>query len=229
MEKDLQLTPADEITEHLPYRNLIGALLWIARASRPDIMYSVIYLSRFSNCYSQEHFKAAKRVLRFLITTIDKKLTFHQVPKGDTLKVVMYSDSDWASDKNDRRSFSGSVVFLNGCAISWHCSKQAKAVQHTEIELPSSERAAKGDKHALTQTQGVQYFFISLKGTVTIGDIKELHKAINEEKEMLAKRELQKQEIEAKFESIQKTHQFIIENYKKILSKVSDIERLLGT
>jgi hypothetical protein len=68
-----------------------------------------------------------------------------------------------------------------------------------------------------------------LKGTATIGDIKELHKAINEEKEMLAKRELQKQEIEAKFESNQKTHQFIIENYKKILSKVSDIERLLGT
>ena len=30
-----------------------------------------------------------------------------------------------------------------------------------------------------------------MKGTVTIGDIKELHKAINEEKEMLAKRELQ--------------------------------------
>ena len=68
-----------------------------------------------------------------------------------------------------------------------------------------------------------------MKGTVTIGDIKELHKAINEEKEMLAKRELQKQEIEAKIESIQKRHQFIIENYKKILSKISDIERLLGT
>ena len=68
-----------------------------------------------------------------------------------------------------------------------------------------------------------------MKGTVTIGDIKELHKAINEEKEMLAKRELQKQEIEAKFESIQKRHQFIIENYKKIPSKISDIERLLGT
>ena len=68
-----------------------------------------------------------------------------------------------------------------------------------------------------------------MKGTVTIGDIKELHKAINEEKEMLAKRELQKQEIEAKIESIQKRHQFIIENYKQIPSKISDIERLLGT
>ena len=68
-----------------------------------------------------------------------------------------------------------------------------------------------------------------MKGTVTIGDIKELHKAINEEKEMLAKRELQKQEIEAKIESIQKRYQFIIENYKKIPSKISDIERLLGT
>jgi len=48
-------------------------------------------------------------------------------------------------------------------------------------------------------------------------------------KRWLAKRELQKQEIEAKIESIQKRHQFIIENYKKIPSKISDIERLLGT
>tara|TARA_B110000238_G_scaffold183195_1_gene209552 strand:- start:31 stop:237 length:207 start_codon:yes stop_codon:yes gene_type:complete len=68
-----------------------------------------------------------------------------------------------------------------------------------------------------------------LRGTATIGDIKELHKAINEEKEMLAKQELQNQEIEAKIESIQKRHQFIIENYKKIPSKVSDIKRLLRT
>ncbi len=68
-----------------------------------------------------------------------------------------------------------------------------------------------------------------MRGTATIGDIKELHKAINEEKEMLAKQELQNQEIEAKIESIQKRHQFIIENYKKIPSKVSDIKRLLRT
>ena len=68
-----------------------------------------------------------------------------------------------------------------------------------------------------------------MRGTATVGDIKELHKAINEEKEMLAKQELQNQEIEAKIESIQKRHQFIIEYYKKIPSKVSDIKRLLRT
>jgi len=43
MEKDLQLTPALVCDMSLPYRNIIGALLWIARASRPDIMYAVIY------------------------------------------------------------------------------------------------------------------------------------------------------------------------------------------
>ena len=70
--------------------------------------------------------------------------------------------------------------------------------------------------------------FIYLKGTAAVGENKEMHKAINEEEELSAKRELQKQEIEAKIESIQKRYQFIIENYKKIPSKISDIERLLG-
>ena len=38
MEKSLQLTPAFVCDASLPYRNIIGTLLWIARASRPDIM-----------------------------------------------------------------------------------------------------------------------------------------------------------------------------------------------
>jgi len=55
-----------------------------------------------------------------------------------------------------------------------------------------------------------------------------MHKAINEEEELLAKRELQKQEIEAKIETIQKKYQFIIENDEKIPSNPSDIEKMLG-
>ena len=70
--------------------------------------------------------------------------------------------------------------------------------------------------------------FIYLKGTAAVGDNKEMHKAINEEEELLAKRELQKQEIEAKIETIQKKYQFIIENDEKIPSNPSDIEKMLG-
>ena len=77
-------------------------------------MYAVIYLARFSACYDSQHFAALKRILRYLVTTIDKGLTYApkligKAEKASRVKIEikMYTDSDWASDKNDRKSFSG--------------------------------------------------------------------------------------------------------------------------
>lgn len=70
MEKDLHLEPAKKCNAALPYRSIIGSLLWIARATRLDIMYAVIYLARFSSCYDNTHFVAAKRIMRYLMSTL---------------------------------------------------------------------------------------------------------------------------------------------------------------
>ena len=125
MEKGLSLEPSAVCDASLPYRELLGSLLWVARCTRPDIMYAVIYLSRFSACYDSQHFAALKRILRYLVTTIDRGLTYAPKLIGKAEKasrvlveIKMYTDSDWASDKNDRKSFSGSVVFINDCAVS---------------------------------------------------------------------------------------------------------------
>lgn len=144
MEKGLKLEPAKVCDLSLPYRSIIGALLWIARASRPDIMFAVIFLSKFLACFDEQHFKAAKRVVRYLVTTIDRKLTFHQTEKSDELKVIVYTDSDWAGDSEDRRSFSGNAVFLNGCCVSWYCKKQTTvALSSVEAEYMALSDAGK--------------------------------------------------------------------------------------
>ena len=54
-ETGLHLAPETEPDTSLPYRRLIGGLLWIARATRPDILFIVIYLARFSASYGQQH------------------------------------------------------------------------------------------------------------------------------------------------------------------------------
>jgi len=61
-------------------------------------MFAVIYLAKFAACHDSQHFKAAKRVFRYLVTTVDYKLTYHQQPKSDLLKCQdhHYSDADWA-------------------------------------------------------------------------------------------------------------------------------------
>jgi len=54
------------------YRNLIGALLYIALGTRSDVAFSVNYLSRFQNCYDETHFKYALRVLKYLYLIVQK-------------------------------------------------------------------------------------------------------------------------------------------------------------
>ena len=76
VEANLKLEKASEIDESIKYRNLIGELLYISTGTRPDIAYSVNYLSRFQSCYDQTHFKYTMRILKYLYKTKDLKLTY---------------------------------------------------------------------------------------------------------------------------------------------------------
>lgn len=60
----------------LPYRQLIGSLLYVSMATRPDICYSVNYFSQFQSSYTDEHYKYLLRVLSDLKTTKSLKLTY---------------------------------------------------------------------------------------------------------------------------------------------------------
>ena len=65
-------------------------------------------------------FNELKRVLKFVVDTKYKGLKLE--PKFDEAtnwNMTVYMDSDWASDKDSRRSVSGYVVFLMGCLIIW--------------------------------------------------------------------------------------------------------------
>lgn len=70
MEVGLKLEKAEKKGQY-EYRNLIGCLMYIAVCTRPDIAHAVSMLSQFNDCYSEAHWKAAKRVLRYLKGTMD--------------------------------------------------------------------------------------------------------------------------------------------------------------
>uniref|UniRef100_A0A2N9GY51 Uncharacterized protein n=1 Tax=Fagus sylvatica TaxID=28930 RepID=A0A2N9GY51_FAGSY len=54
------------------------------------------------------HWRAVKRILRYLRGTIDHALCYH----GGDLRLTGYSDADWASDKDERKSTSGYAFIL---------------------------------------------------------------------------------------------------------------------
>ena len=84
----------------LPYRELVGALMYLAVATRPDIAHAVSALSQFNTCFGQVHWTAAKRVLRYLKGSADLGLTYEQRRKS----LIGYVDADWAGCVIDRRS-----------------------------------------------------------------------------------------------------------------------------
>jgi hypothetical protein len=123
-----------------PYRELVGALQWLALATRPDIAYTASSLARFGRDPGPAHWDAAKRVLRYLKGTKGSKL----VLGGDTQQISGYTDADWGSDQDDRRSVSA-YVFKIGCgAVSWKSKKQTCiALSSTEAEYIALCQAAK--------------------------------------------------------------------------------------
>ncbi|KAG8499415.1 hypothetical protein CXB51_005894 [Gossypium anomalum] len=116
-----------ERVDEKEYRSLVGCLLYLT-ATRPDLMHSVSLLSRFMHCCDTSHFKAAKRVLRYVKGTLKLGVMFK---KENELKLMGYSDSDWAGSTDDMRSTSGYFFTLSSRAFCWSSKKQQTVAQST--------------------------------------------------------------------------------------------------
>ena len=92
------------------FRSLIACLNYLALSSRPDIYFVANALSSFVENPGEVHWKAAKRVLRYLRGTMNQTLTFR---KTQVLDLLNFSDADWAENIDNRRSTSGSCFKLN--------------------------------------------------------------------------------------------------------------------
>nr|CCA23220.1 putative polyprotein [Albugo laibachii Nc14] len=123
----------DERMKFRPFRSLVGSLLYISNGTRPDIAFSVCQLSRHLERPSEEHWKAAVRVLRYLKSTSDIGINYTGSVKD--LCVCAYSDADWANNKESRRSVSGIMVMINGAPVIFKSMiQQSVALSTAEAE-----------------------------------------------------------------------------------------------
>jgi hypothetical protein len=113
------------------HQRLVGCLLYLAIATRPDISYYAMWLGQFNNSMpTRAHFLAAKHVLRYLAGTAMLALRMGSPSPSlpSTMSGFMQNvgclDADWASDAVDRKSISGYSFFFEGSLISWSATKQ---------------------------------------------------------------------------------------------------------
>ena len=135
------------------YRSLIGCLLYLC-ATRPDIMYVASLLSRFMHSPSENHMKAAKRILRYLRGTLDYGLLYS---KAESFELRGFSDSDWAGSCDDMKSTSGYVFNLGSAIFSW-CSKKQETVAQSSAEAEYIAAAA-----AVNQALWLKRLLLELK------------------------------------------------------------------
>ena len=116
----LDLTKDGKPVDQKFYRSMIGSLLYLC-ASRPDIMLSMRMCARYQAPPKECHLKAVKRIVRYLIHTPNFGIWY---PKRSSFNLVGYSDSDYADDKVDRKSTSGTCQFLGRYLVSLSSKKQ---------------------------------------------------------------------------------------------------------
>ncbi|XP_047261181.1 secreted RxLR effector protein 161-like [Capsicum annuum] len=106
----------------IPYASIVRSLIYVQTCTRPDISFDVGMLGRYQSNPGMDHWKAAKKVLRYLQGTKDHMLTYR---RSDHLDVVGYSDSDYAGCVDTRQSTFGYLFLLAGREISWKSEKQS--------------------------------------------------------------------------------------------------------
>src|SRR5258708_9977315 len=128
-----------EVDQRL-YQSMLGSLMYAAIGTRPNIMFAVHYLSRFSVAPSLEHIMALKHIYRYLNGTRDLRMTFH----GNQIRddIIRFMDLDWARDANSWRLVSGYTFIFCGAAIAWSAKK------HLTIALLSMEAEYMALTHA---------------------------------------------------------------------------------
>ena len=124
MEERLKLTKASTTAkgDATLYWSIVDGLRYLVH-TRPDIAFTVGYVSRFIEDPRKDHWAAVKRLLRYVKGTVDQGIVF---PKtcGSRLQLTVFCNADMMGDIDGRRSTSGVLVFLESVPISWLSLKQ---------------------------------------------------------------------------------------------------------
>jgi hypothetical protein len=127
------------------YRSGVGMLLYLVKHSRPDISNPVRELSKCMSSATEAAWKELMRVIKFVLDTRSYGLKLEPTMESDGMwTITVYTDSDWAGDKDNRISITGFIVFVLGVAVLWRSRAQrGVSLSSSEAEYYALSEAAK--------------------------------------------------------------------------------------
>lgn len=130
-----------DIDENLPYREIVGALNYLASTTRPDIAFMASYLSRYLAKPTQKLFEAAMNTGAYLHHTKSRFLTYSS---SDDDSIVGYTDASW---KNISQL--GVLVLFNGL-VDWKSKKSSR----THLSTNAAEMDALSEGVRMVESLG---------------------------------------------------------------------------
>ncbi|KAM1171552.1 hypothetical protein ACFX2G_022259 [Malus domestica] len=110
-----------ELMKMKPYASLVSSLMYANICTMPDLAFIVGLLGRFQSNPGEAHWVATKKVLRYLQKTKGYMFVYG---KENSLKLIGFINSDLVDDRDERKSTSGYVFWLNEAVVSWKSAKQ---------------------------------------------------------------------------------------------------------
>ena len=127
----------NELQTVRPYRELVGALIYISTCTRPDVAFAVNRHAQYFADPTDVHYDSALKILGYLNSTC--RLGLRLGGRNITGNLAVYADADFAGDEESRNSITGNCIYFGDSLISWTSKKQKlKASSSTEAEFLSA-------------------------------------------------------------------------------------------
>lgn len=123
--------------KEVPYKSAVGALLYSALGTRPDITNSVVQCAQYSKNPGHLHWKAVKHCIRYVSGTHDHGICYSRADSTKAGEVILdcWADADWNGNKDTCKSTSGGLITLAGGPIVWLSRLQkSQALSSCEAE-----------------------------------------------------------------------------------------------
>jgi hypothetical protein len=116
-----------EVVDQREYMSMIGSLVYLT-TTRPDIQFAVCLCARFQASPHSSHRQAIQWIFRYLKYTLKFGIRYFASSSHD---LVGFSDADFANCGIDRKSTSGTCLFLGSSLVLWSYYKQTFVSQST--------------------------------------------------------------------------------------------------
>lgn len=101
--------------------------------TRRDLAYATSLISSYMSDPLENHFKATKRILKYVKATFDYGIQYYK--NNNDVTLIGYSDSNWGRNINDKNSISSNCFNLGLDLVTWSSRKQsAISLSSTKVE-----------------------------------------------------------------------------------------------